>query len=247
MREIKLSVKRLIACSTSSSSIDCHPVYIKSALMKRTSFLSIIVVFSLNPVLQAAVPGLLNPGFDAQDASGGDISPSSGWFGINYGFVTQSVPAHSAPNTLRAYGPYYATGASGAFQGDFPASPGEAWRASAWARIDSSDPMNPANMALVVLRFLPDNNFDPGILAPPITTATLPLNTWQEFSAVGVAPPGTTAVRIQLLHVQLSPSASNGSIFFDDASLQLVPEPTSAVLAAICWIGCCGIGSRRSR
>ena len=82
--------------------------------MMRTGFLSILVVFSLSPLLQAAGPGLLNPGFDAQDASGGDVFADAGWFGFNDGFVTQSVPAHSAPNTLRAYGPYYrrASGAS---------------------------------------------------------------------------------------------------------------------------------------
>jgi hypothetical protein len=105
--------------------------------------------------------------------------------------------------------------------------------------------MNPANLAQVVLRFLPYNDFGPGIVAPPITTATLPLNTWQEFSAVGVAPAGTTGVRIELFHAQLSPSASNGSVFFDDASLQLVPEPASAVLLVIGWIGCFSPGRRR--
>src|SRR4051812_14850809 len=114
----------------------------------------------------AAGPVLLNPGFDAQDASAGDVSPGAGWFGFNYAFVTQNVPAHSAANTLKAYGPYYATGASGAVQGDFQASAGEVWRASAWARIDSSDPMNPANLAQVVLRFLP-SNFDHGFVSPP--------------------------------------------------------------------------------
>lgn len=213
--------------------------------MMRTTILSTIVVFSLNPLLQAAVPGLSNPGFDAQNAASGDISPGAGWFGFNYAFVTQSVPAHSAPNTLKAFGPYYATGVSGAYQGDFPASAGQVWRASAWARIDSSEPMDPANLAQVSLTFLPDPNFTGGVPSPPITTATLPLDTWQEFSAVGVAPPGTTSVRIQLMHVQLSPSASNGSVFFDDASLQLVPEPTSAVLFGIGWFGCFWLGRRR--
>lgn len=194
----------------------------------------------------AAVPVLSNPGFDAQDASAGDVAPAAGWFGFNYALVTQSVSAHSAANTLKAYGPYYATGASGAFQGDFPASAGQVWRASAWARIDSSDPMNPANMALVQLKFLPDVNFDPGILSPPITTATLPLNTWQEFSAVGVAPTGTTGVRIELLHVQLSPSASNGSIFFDDATLGIVPEPTAVAIVVLGSFGCLGFVRRRA-
>jgi hypothetical protein len=205
-----------------------------------------LIVLFLGRFVQAAGPGLINAGFDAQDASGGDVFAGAGWLGFNYGFVTQSVPAHSAPNTLRAYGPYYAFGASGASQGDFPASPGQVWNASAWARIDSSDPMNPANMAQVVLRFLPSVNFDPGVLSPPITTATLPLNTWQKFSALGVAPPGTTGVRIELLHVQLSASAANGSIFFDDASLGMVPEPASVVLAVFGGIGCFGLARRRS-
>ena len=195
---------------------------------------------------QAAAPGLVNAGFDIQDASGGDVSPGAGWFGFNYAYLTQRVPAHSAPNTLKAYGPYYATGASGALQGDFPASPGQVWGASAWARIDSSDPMNPANMAQLVLTFLPSSFDSVFAFSPPITTSTLPLDMWQQFSVVGVAPPGTTAVRLQLIHVQLSSSANNGSIFFDDATLGIVPEPTSVALAIIGHLGCCGFTRRRA-
>jgi hypothetical protein len=199
--------------------------------MRHTMWVSIaalMVAFLVGRTAHAAGPLLSNAGFDDHGAASGDVSP---WFAFNSALLSQSVPAHSASNTLRAYGPYD-RGASGVFQGDFPASPGQMWQASAWARIDSSDPMNPANLAEVHLTFLP-TNFGPGIfVSPPITTSTLPMDTWQKFSAVGVAPPNTTGVRIELLHVQLSPSASNGSIFFDDASLEIVPEPMSVALAS---------------
>jgi hypothetical protein len=214
----------------------------------RVPLAALIFALLVNRHAQAVGPALVNPGFDAQDASGGDVSPAPGWVGFNYAFVTQSVPAHSAPNTLKAYGPYYAPGASGAFQDSFPANPGEVWGARAWARIDSSDPMNPTNLAQVVLSFRNGSNTEIGFTtSTPITTSTLPINTWQQFSAVGVAPPGTAAVRMQLLHVQLSPSASNGSIFFDDASLGIIPEPATALLMVVaCW-GCCAFVRRPKR
>jgi hypothetical protein len=207
---------------------------------------ALTVAMLLGRLAQAAGPVLSNPGFDAQDASAGDVSPGAGWFGFNNAFVTQSVPAHSTPNTLKAYGPY-ASGASGAFQGDFPASPGQAWSASAWARIDSSDPMNPANIGQIFLSFRDGSNTEVGFTtSPPITTSTLPINTWQQFSAVGIAPPGTAVVRLHLLHVQLSPSASNGSIFFDDAVLGIVPEPTSVALVVLGSFGSLGFVRRRA-
>jgi hypothetical protein len=214
----------------------------------RVILFALTVAFLLGGRAQAAGPVLSNPGFDAQDASAGDVSPGGGWFGFNYAFVTQSVPAHSAANTLKAYGPFYATGASGAFQDGFPASAGQAWSASAWARIDSSDPMNPANMGQVLLSFRDASNTEVGFTtSPPITTSTLPINTWQQFSAVGIAPAGTAAVRLNLLHVQLSPSASNGSIFFDDAVLGIVPEPTSAALVILGIFGFLGYERRRAQ
>ena len=65
--------------------------------MKRTIAMILSGFFAallLSGQAQAAAPGLVNPGFDIQDASGGDVSPAAGWLGFNFAFVTQSVPAH---------------------------------------------------------------------------------------------------------------------------------------------------------
>jgi hypothetical protein len=207
----------------------------------RLSLFAVILTLVAPAFVQAAGPSLVNPGFDDDNDS------PTGWFAFNNAFVSQNVPPHSAPNTLKAFGPnYVAPAASGAFQGDFPASPGQVWSASAWARIDSSDPMHPADMAQILLTFLPSSFANPPAVSPPITTSTLPLDTWKQFSVVGVAPPGTTAVRLALMHVQLSPLATTGSIFFDDASLAIVPEPTSVVFAALGFFGWLAFARRRT-
>jgi hypothetical protein len=92
--------------------------------------------------------------------------------------------------------------------------------------------MNPANIAQVNLQFLPNPTFGPPV-STIITTSSLPLDTWQQFSVMGTAPPGTTSVQFQLVQVQLSASASTGSIFFDDATIAIVPEPASAMLVCM--------------
>ena len=115
----------------------------------------------------ALAVALVNPGFDAQDASGGDIPGATGWGQFNAAFTTQGVPALSAPNSLKIFGPFFQFGGAGVFQGGFAASEGQLWEASAYARIDSSDPMNPANLAVVKVEFLNSSNSVIGFAESP--------------------------------------------------------------------------------
>jgi hypothetical protein len=216
--------------------------------MKRTSIVALValaVVLGMSGAVQAVA--LVNPGFDAQDASGGDIYGATGWGAFNSAFTTQAVPAHSPPNTMKLFGPFFQFGGSGVVQGGFPASQGELWEASAWARIDTSDPMNPANFAVVKLEFLDAGNSVIGFAeSPQITTLSLLPNTWQQFSAQGVAPANTATAQIVLVHVQLAQPVAGGSIFFDDAAFGVIPEPASAMLAMWALVGWMGFARRRA-
>ena len=106
--------------------------------------------------------------------------------------------------------------------------------------------MNPQNFAVVKLEFLNASNAVIGAFeSPHITTASLPLDIWQQFSVQGVAPANTTSAQIVLVNVQLANPVAGGSIFFDDAALGVVPEPASSVLGLLAVFGFVGVARRR--
>src|SRR5687767_606782 len=172
----------------------------------------------------AANAQLLNPGFEADNASAGDVAGATGWGGFNSRFTTANQ-AHSGTQSLKIFGPFEQFGGAGAFQ-DIPAVAGTAYTASAWALNASADPMQGANFGLVQLIFV--DAADASIGAPfesaPFNASNSTPNVWTELLATGVAPAGTVEARIQLLHVQMNNPVTGGSIFFDDASLA-IPEP----------------------
>jgi hypothetical protein len=216
--------------------------------MKRTSIVALVVAVAMLGMTGAAqAVALVNPGFDADNASSGDVFGASGWSTFNFAFTTESVPPLSAPNTLKIFGPFFQFGGSGVVQGGFAASAGQLWEASAFARIDSSDPMDPQNFAVVKLEFLDSSNTVIGFAeSPQITTTSLPANTWQQFVAQGTAPAGTTSAQIVLVHVQLDNPPAGGSVFFDNTAFGIVPEPASAMLVLMGLVGMIGYPRRRS-
>jgi hypothetical protein len=195
----------------------------------------------------ARAVALVNPGFDADNASGGDVFGASGWSTFNFAFTTEFTPPLSAPNTLKVFGPFFQFGGSGVVQGGFAASENQLWEASAYARIDSRDAMDPQNFAVVKLEFLDSSNTVIGFAeSPQITTTSLPADTWQKFVAQGTAPAGTTTAQIVLVHVQLDNPPAGGAIFFDDAAFGIVPEPATAMLSIMGIVGCAGFVRRRA-
>jgi hypothetical protein len=205
---------------------------------------AVAVLLSVGSTAHAVV--LVNPGFDADNASGGDVFGASGWGAFNFAFTTEFTPPLSAPNTLKIFGPFFQFGGSGVVQGGFAASENQLWEASAYARIDSRDPMDPQNFAVVKLEFLDSTNTVIGFAeSPQITTASLPADTWQQFVAQGTAPAGTTTAQIVLVHVQLDNPPAGGAIFFDDAAFGIVPEPVTAMLSIMGIVGCAGFVRRR--
>jgi hypothetical protein len=187
---------------------------------------------------------LVNPNFDADDASGGDVFGASGWSTFNFAF-TSEFTSLSDPNSLKIFGPFFQFGGSGVVQGGFAATEGQLWEASAYAQIDSRDAMDPQNFAVVKLEFLNSSNTVIGFAeSPQITTSSLPANTWQQFIAQGTAPAGTTTAQIVLVHVQLDNPPAGGAIFFDNTAFGIVPEPATAALVGLGLIGALGIRRR---
>jgi hypothetical protein len=204
------------------------------------------VVAALSVGATAHAVALVNPGFDADNASGGDVFGASGWGTFNFAFTTEFTPPLSSPNTLKIFGPFFQFGGSGVVQGGFAASEGQTWEASSYARIDSRDAMDPQNFAVVKLEFLNSSNTVIGFAeSPQITTASLPADTWQLFKAQGVAPAGTTTAQIVLVHVQLDNPPAGGAVFFDNAAFGVIPEPSSALLGALAFAGLTGFARRR--
>jgi hypothetical protein len=190
----------------------------------------------------AANAALINPGFEADNASAGDVSGATGWNGFNFRFTTAGQQ-HTGAQSLKIYGDFSPGGASGASQ-DVPAVAGTSYTAKAWAFTATADAVQGNNFGLVQLIFLNASNVGIGTFESAHFGSAFPKDTWAELSAVGVAPAGTAAARIQLLHVQANNPVTGGSVFFDDTALDItpIPEPTIG-MAAIALLG--GLAVRR--
>jgi hypothetical protein len=191
---------------------------------------------------------LTNPGFDLQNASGGDIYGSTGWGAFNDAYTHASPNALSAPNDLKIFGPFFQFGGAGVVQGGFAASAGQLWEASAWARSETGDRINGDNFAVVKIEFLDAGSTVIGSgESTHITNVTLPPDTWLPFAVQALAPANTATAQIVLVHVQLNNPVTGGSIFFDNAALGVVPEPASATLIGLAFAGMFGLVRRRHR
>jgi hypothetical protein len=188
------------------------------------------VAAGLAPVASA---GLVNPGFEQGDASAGDFSGAPGWGNFNFAFTTRQAARGGAPGqSLKMFGSFSNDFVSGAVQ-SLAASPGEQWKASAYAfDAGAADPdgIKGNNFSLVILQFF-NGGTNIGEIASPQFNASAPDQEWIEVSASGIAPAGTTAAQILLLHVNAD--RTGGAVFFDDASLAVViPEPATGMALA---------------
>lgn len=204
-----------------------------------------VLVLSIVLLGGSIAPGaLLNPGFESPDASGGDQYASTNWFGFNDAYTTVNVTPNSGLQALKIFGPFFQYGGAGVVQPGFAASPGETWEASAYALNSSADPIQGSNFAVVKMEFLDAGNSVIGAFESPQVNASTPQNTWTLRSVQGMAPAGTVAAQIVLVHVQMNAPVTGGVVFFDDASFAVVPEPTSVAAAVI---GFAGLVLRRRR
>lgn len=177
-----------------------------------------------------ASASLVNPGFELDDASAGDVAGATGWGGFNNRFTTATV-ARSGSQSLKIFGPFFSFGGSGATQ-RIVTAPGEIVDASVWALNagPSADGLVGANFGLMQVQFYnaAGATLGPALDSPRVTVDS-PIGQWQQLSISTIAPPDAAFVEILLLHVQLNNPVTGGSVFFDDASLtSVIPEPATA-------------------
>ena len=189
----------------------------------------------------AADAALVNPGFELDNASGGDVNGATGWTGFNANFTTASQH-NTGAQSLKVFGPFFQFGGAGVSQ-DQPAVAGTSYTASAFAMTPTGDSISGSNFAAVALEFYNASNTQIGRVESTHLTSTSAFDVWTPLSATGIAPAGTTTARIVLVHVQLNSPVTGGAVYFDDASL-VVPEPGMAA-AGVIMLG--GLAARRRR
>ncbi len=196
---------------------------------------------------------LANNSFEVPDASGGSTGPITGWFEFgapNTRFVTQNVPPENGLQTLQMFGPFDFIGGGTGVGQTFAASPGETWVAEIYSRNDSSDAIGAGNFTAMKIEFL-DNGLGPvggsfvagvNVFEVIVANEFTPKDQWNFFGVGSApAPAGTEFANMILVHVQAGDSITGGSVFLDNASMFVIPEPGSATLALMALVGLAGL------
>ena len=208
---------------------------------------------------QAAAIPLVNPGFDNDDATGGDVFGATGWSTFGSGFTSTSLfddccrPLADSPNNVfKAFGP-----GSGATQ-SFAASEGDVFNMSGLGQDFIGDPLAAGGKILLQIVFRDANggfagtaaggNFAPGFNvfdSNAIEAGNATDNIWTVLG-VGTngAPDNTASVDFNVL--VLAPAGGAG--FFDSISanqVNPVPVPAAVWLFGSGLIGLIGIARRR--
>jgi hypothetical protein len=184
-------------------------------------------------VRSASANLLLNSGFEANDASAGDVAgPATDWGQFNAGYIS-AAHAHTGTNSLKQF----ATDA-GEYQA-VPAGPNQTWTATAWIMTSSTDQLSGPLGSNIQIQFLDASGNALATANPGLQfVSTDPADTWTQLTlADAPSVPGTAFAQILLFTGPYSglPGTAGGSVFWDDASLTnttAVPEPASLGLLA---------------
>ena len=230
-----------------------HKNFYKSSL----TILAMVSAMTLSSVTQAAAIPLVNPGFDAQDASGGDIFGSTGWNTFGSGFTTSNLGPGSSPvpdspnNTFKAFG-----AGAGATQ-SFAATAGDIFNMSGLGMNFGSDPLvNPGELLLQIV-FRDANgvfagteaggNFALGfnVFNSNVVNWENPIDIWNVLGVgTGAAPDNTASVDFNVL--VLAPAGGSG--YFDSISanqVSAVPVPAAVWLFGSGLLGLVGVARRK--
>ena len=114
------------------------------------------------------------------------------------------------------------------------ATAGLSYAASAWFN-NLGAPSGWGTPYLLNLEFHDATGAQVGTTLSPGWTAEAPVGTWKQLTASGVAPAGTAYAYLYLMAMNSVPTGA--AFYVDDASLSVVPEPSSLALL--------GLGRRR--
>jgi hypothetical protein len=203
--------------------------------MKRLKFFTFAAMaFALFAATLSAANELANPGFEADAVSNSPPVPgASGWITFGNANTTSASldPVHTGIGSLRLAGSGN-FGVPGAYQ-IIPANPGEIWDLQGYMLTQNTLPANATFGLLKIVWSDGVNDLAPGAItigqagpaANPGIEALAHLdssstpNTWQFTQARGVAPAGTTSVKMFALFVD----QSAGTGYFDDIQATLIP------------------------
>ena len=201
--------------------------------------LACLIVFTLATVSVRAQ--LIDGGFETNGIPN--------WSTFNFAFqlantnMASGVP-HGGTHVLQAYGPFNGNwDGSGASQ-IIAASPGQSWTLNGFAMDPSGDSMKGTSFGLIQVVFKDSLNNTLATFSSINATAGSPTDVWMPLTASGVAPAGTADASITVLHLS-GPNNYGGSIYFDDLSVVVVPEPSSVVLALTGLLGLVAFAKKR--
>ena len=202
---------------------------------------------------------LTNPGFDAQDVSGGDAFGSTGWTPFGSAFTTSNggpaggaIPAADSPNNVAK-----AFGAGAGMTQSFAASEGDVFTMSGLAQDFVIDSLGATGTLRLQLVFRDINgafagtaaggNFAPGfnVFDSNLVEAGNPTDNVWTLLGVGTAPAPDNTASVDFNILVLSPAGGAG--YFDSivAEQVVVPVPAAVWLFGSGLLGLVGVARRR--
>jgi hypothetical protein len=211
---------------------------------------------------QAAAIPLANPGFETDNASGGDVFGATGWSAFGGGtFTTDGTNGPGAfPNCCS---PVAASGVnsmklfstSGVEQA-FAATAGDVFSMSGVGLNFGSDPIKNVSQLILQIAFFDANGAPAGTAAggnaslgfnlfnSNIIDANTPQDVWTALG-VGTAPAPDNTASVKFIALYLG--GSGGAGFVDDLSAQSVPVPAAVWLFGSGILGLVGVARRRKQ
>lgn len=183
-----------------------------------TYALAIVSCVALSAVASA---DLLNGSFE-----NGNGALADNWANFGNTF-REPLNARTGNHSMKMFGQFSGgTSVSGVFQ-DFAITAGQSASASVYGLNWSSDAMSGDNFALLKLIYRDAGNNDLVSQESGRITASTTADQYQHLTAaLGAAPAGTTHGSVFLLFIQPDTTPfAGGAAWFDDASVQVVPEP----------------------
>ena len=223
------------------------------------AMLAMVSAMTLSSVTQAAAVPLVNPGFDADDASAGDVFGATGWTVFGSAFTSSSIfddccrPLADTPdNVAKAFG------AGAGMTQTVAAQAGDIFNMSGLGQDFIGDPLGQTGKLLLQIVFRDANgvfagtaaggNFAPGfnVFDSNSVDAGNPTdNIWTQLGVgTAAAPDNTASVDFNIL--VLSPAGGAG--FFDSIEanqVSAVPVPAAVWLFGSGLLGLVGVARRR--
>jgi len=205
---------------------------------------SIIACGSALPANAVVYTGnlLADPSFETGTAV---PSGSGGWATLRSGF--SQAYAHSGQWSLAS--PYNSAYINAPAVQSVSASPGQTYTASVWAFTPVPLPAGLWGSLLIDFEDSQNRLLGGYNEAPQTLDQNSPANTWIPLSITMTAPSQTATIWVELTLFNFSSTTVSGSpvVYFDDASLTAVPEPSGLVLSACGGLAIAGVLRLRGR